>query len=90
MSFEPRRLSALVYAQGFTGWHYASVEPLSAVEAPGYFDSACDMIAIGDTIQVGAPDGFLIVFQTLDGLKRVLRWCEKDLSDCSRRLARRD
>ena len=58
MSFAPRNLSVLAYANGFTLWHYRTQgDALLCVEAPGYFDDAVDMLASGDMLLVSAPEG---------------------------------
>ena len=58
MSFAPRNLSVLAYANGFTLWHYKTPgDVLPAVQSPGYFDDAIDMLASGDMLLVSAPDG---------------------------------
>lgn len=50
MSFAARELSVLAYANGFTLWHYRSSadDPL----APGYFNSAEELLRAGDQIIV--------------------------------------
>ena len=58
MSFAPRNLSVLAYANGFTLWHYKTEgDALPSVQHPGYFDEAVDMLASGDMLLVSAPDG---------------------------------
>ena len=58
MSFAVRNLSVLAYANGFTLWHYKTdADQLPAVQRPGYFDDAIDMLASGDMLLVSAPDG---------------------------------
>jgi hypothetical protein len=62
--FAVRAISVLAYAQGFTLWHYkcdADTRPL----APGFFNAAGDMLAIGDMILVsgGGIAGLLCVAQ---------------------------
>ena len=62
MSFAIRNLSVLAYANGFTLWHYKSDgDVLPAVQSPGYFDDAVDMLAGGDMMLVSAPDGGKVV-----------------------------
>jgi hypothetical protein len=56
MAFSVRNLSVLAYANGFTLWHFKS-EALPAVDAPGFFDAAADLLASGDIMMVSAPDG---------------------------------
>lgn len=61
--FAIRNLSVLAYAQGFTQWHYrgnrtvAAPTRLAEMLAPGFFNSAVDMIAVGDHIHISALDG---------------------------------
>jgi hypothetical protein len=58
MEFAIRNLSVLAYAQGFTLWHYkANAGTLKDTSAPGYFDDAADMLAVGDMVLVCARDG---------------------------------
>jgi hypothetical protein len=58
MAFSLRNLSVLAYANGFTLWHYKAGEaPLSAVNAPGFFTAAEDMLATGDMLMISAADG---------------------------------
>ena len=54
--FKIRNLSVLAYAQGFTFWHYKA-EVLHDAVSPGWFNSASDMIAVGDVILVSSPEG---------------------------------
>jgi hypothetical protein len=62
MPFAIRNLSVLAYAQGFTLWHYrAGGARLSDVTAPGYFDAACDMMAVGDMVMLSSAEGARIV-----------------------------
>ena len=48
MSFESNNLSVLAYANGFTFWHYSTAD--NDVGECGYFDSASDLLRIGDVI----------------------------------------
>ncbi len=55
MSYDPKNLSVLAYANGFTLWHYTT--DVSTVLSPaGYFNEAADMLRKGDVIiaHVGA------------------------------------
>jgi hypothetical protein len=48
-----RDMGCLAYLHGFTSWGLkAGGHTLQEVTAPGYFDDASDMIAIGDHITV--------------------------------------
>lgn len=59
-----RDLAVLNYSHGFTQW---LIKPgghtMSEVTAPGYFDDACDMLAVGDHISVSGErfGGILMV-----------------------------
>lgn len=58
MSFVLRDLSVLAYANGFTLWHYkTAADGLPAIQSPGYFDPAAEMLASGDMLLVSALDG---------------------------------
>ncbi|MBL6934024.1 MAG: hypothetical protein ISR48_01290 [Alphaproteobacteria bacterium] len=53
MAYNSQDLSVLAYANGFTLWHYKSTgDALSAIMAANYFDSATDMLRVGDSITV--------------------------------------
>ncbi len=48
MSFAARDLSVLAYANGFTLWHYTTMD--AAVTTAGYFNNAYDMVRVGDLV----------------------------------------
>lgn len=50
MAFQARNLSVLAYANGFTLWHYTTVDPAESVAGAGYFDPAAEMLRAGDVI----------------------------------------
>lgn len=53
-----RSMSVLAYAQGFTLWHYkAGTAGLADTVGTGFFDTASDMLAVGDMVLVSARDG---------------------------------
>ena len=52
MSFLARELSVLAYANGFTLWHYRTAS--DDLLAPGYFDSAEELLREGDQIIANA------------------------------------
>lgn len=59
MAFDATDLSVLAYANGFTLWHFTTID--ADVTAAGYFDSAAHMLRTGDIIIVnqdtdGTPD----------------------------------
>lgn len=54
MAFAARNLSVLSYANGFTLWHYTTVDTLTSVTGAGYFNDAADMLRKGDMIVTNA------------------------------------
>ena len=56
-----RHLSVLAYAQGFTLWHYRTDKP-GEVLAPGFFNDAVDMLAVGDQITASGAGGMHILW----------------------------
>ena len=48
--FKSRNLSVLAYANGFTLWHYTTIDLAADVDTSGYFNDAADMVRIGDII----------------------------------------
>ncbi len=54
MAYDPKNLSALTYANGFTLWHYRTPDLPSEVDNLGYFNEAARMLRVGDFIFVNA------------------------------------
>ena len=50
MAFNSKDLSVLVYANGFTLWHYRTIDLATDVDMPGYFDGAVNIVNVGDMI----------------------------------------
>ena len=50
MSYQSQDLSVLAYGNGFTLWHYTTVDLASDVDTSGYFNDASDMLVKGDMI----------------------------------------
>lgn len=50
MAFSSKNLSVLAYANGFTLWHYTTVDLATDVDTSGYFDDATDIVRVGDMI----------------------------------------
>ncbi|WP_206201905.1 hypothetical protein [Terasakiella sp. SH-1] len=50
MAFETKNLSVLAYSNGFTLWHYATVDTAAVVDTNGYFNEAADMLRTGDMV----------------------------------------
>jgi len=49
-----RNLSRLVYGNGFTIWHYQTIDSMQVVLHEGYFNSAAGMLSEGDKIEVSS------------------------------------
>jgi hypothetical protein len=65
MAFVLRNLSVLAYANGFTLWHYRSAEDApTALDKPGYFAEAGDLLASGDIVMVSGQHGARIASVT--------------------------
>ena len=63
MTFAIRNLSVLSYAQGFTLWHYrAGAARLDDVAMLGFFNTAADLLKVGDMMMITAIDGGRIVY----------------------------
>lgn len=45
MAFAPLSLTALLYGDGFTLWHYVTPDAKAAVQADGYFNAAASIRA---------------------------------------------
>ena len=54
MAFSSKNLSVLAYANGFTLWHYTTVDLATDVDTSGYFDDATDIVRVGDMILTNA------------------------------------
>jgi hypothetical protein len=73
MAFKSSDLSVLAYANGFTLWHYTTVDLATEVDTAGYFNTACDMLRVGDMIMSnidtdGSPQaGILLVASNSGG-----------------------
>ena len=50
MAYLSKNLSVLAYANGFTLWHYTTPDAAAAVDTTGYFNSASEMLRVGDMI----------------------------------------
>jgi len=50
MAFQSKDLSVLAYANGFTLWHYTTVDTAALVDTVGYFNIAADMVRVGDMV----------------------------------------
>ena len=52
MTFNPRDLSVVGYANGFTLWHFRSGDAAKQIATPKYFNASSDMLRPGDFIFV--------------------------------------
>lgn len=57
MAYLSKDLSVLAYANGFTLWHYVTVDAADVVDAAGYFNAAADMLRVGDIIVANIDTG---------------------------------
>ncbi|HLO77112.1 MAG TPA: hypothetical protein VK196_11720 [Magnetospirillum sp.] len=72
MSYQSKDLSVLAYANGFTLWHYTTVDTALTVDSTGYFNAAADMLRAGDIVIAnvdtdGTPKAGLFVVSTAAG-----------------------
>jgi hypothetical protein len=74
MAYDPKNLSVLAYANGFTLWHYSTRDNAAAVAAQGYFNPAAHMVRVGDMIlanvdTAGTPSaGILLINANATGV----------------------
>ncbi|NQV46542.1 MAG: hypothetical protein HQ504_02045 [Rhodospirillaceae bacterium] len=54
MAFQSKDLSVLAYANGFTLWHYTTVDIATDVDTAGYFNAAAYMVRVGDMVMANA------------------------------------
>jgi len=54
MAFDSKNLSVLAYANGFTLWHYTTVDTAVTVDSAGYFNESGDMLRVGDMVLANA------------------------------------
>ena len=72
MSYTSKNLSVLAYAKGFTLWHYGTTDTAATVDTSGYFNSAADMLRVGDMIignvdTAGTPQAGIFVVRSNTG-----------------------
>lgn len=56
MAFQNKNLSVIAYANGFTLWHYAANETMTAISTAGYFDDVKTLMNTGDIVIINASD----------------------------------
>ena len=57
MAFQNKNLSVIAYANGFTLWHYAANETMTAISTAGYFDDVKTLMNSGDIVIINASYG---------------------------------
>lgn len=68
MAFATRNLNFLVYANGFTLWHYRdNAEKLADIAASGFLQDAIARLYHGDMLLISANDGGRISYVTRKG-----------------------
>lgn len=50
MAYASKDLSVLAYANGFTLWHFTTIDLAADVDTASYFNDAADMLRVGDII----------------------------------------
>ena len=56
MAFQNKNLSVIAYANGFTLWHYAASETMTAITTSGYFNLVKTLMNTGDLVIINASD----------------------------------
>ncbi len=56
MAFQNKNLSVIAYANGFTLWHYAASETMTAITTSGYFNAVKTLMNTGDMVLINASD----------------------------------
>lgn len=56
MAFQNKNLSVIAYANGFTLWHYAANETMTAITTSGYFNIVKTLMNTGDVVIINASD----------------------------------
>ncbi|MCS6778127.1 MAG: hypothetical protein NZ555_00295 [Geminicoccaceae bacterium] len=59
MAFDPKNLSVLAYANGFTLWHYRTADPMAELSTAGYFNAASGLLRVGDLVIAHAGVGVI-------------------------------
>ena len=72
MAYLSKSLSVLAYANGFTLWHYATIDLAIDVDTAGYFNDAAGLLRVGDMIMAnvdtdGTPQSGIFVVNANDG-----------------------
>lgn len=57
MTYQSKNLSVLNYANGFSLWHYTTTDTAATVDTTGYFNTAADMLRVGDVIMANVDTG---------------------------------
>lgn len=70
MAFDRNNLSVLAYANGFTLWHYRTTDAAATVDTTGYFNTASEMLRVGDMILANnaSSNGIFVVNANTSGV----------------------
>jgi hypothetical protein len=74
--FDPKNLSVLAYSNGFTLWHYKTIDPATDIDTEGYFNDVSNVVNVGDLIiantdtdgTTGANTGFFVVLSNTNSV----------------------
>ena len=66
MALQTRNLNVLAYANGFTLWHYTTVDLPAVIRKKGYFDDADQLLRSGDLIVANTGDGDAAILSVSD------------------------
>lgn len=61
MAYLSKDLSVISYANGFTLWHYATLDSAETLKAANYFLPASDMLRSGDMVLANSDIGSDII-----------------------------
>lgn len=50
MTIDSKNLSVLAYSNGFTLWHYKTVDEQTVVQGVGYFNKVASILNVGDLL----------------------------------------
>ncbi len=74
MAYKKADLAVMSYANGFTQWHYKTVDTAAVVDTEGYFNDASNMMRVGDFISINADtdgtpaNGLMVVLSNTGGV----------------------
>ena len=72
MALQTKNLNVLAYANGFTLWHYTTMDFASEIRQTGYFDDADQLLRTGDLIVANARDGDAAILSVSEQAERAV------------------